>query len=122
MRLKERGRSEPGCGNMGRPSSRILERREFSFLSYFFIYFQSIFKSILKNQFGSILNFSQRPLHLKNQMYQHEYTTMLLSPMINFNLMKNIIFPIFHEQKNDKLNYFSSTSKRAKFRMLQIPP
>jgi len=39
--------------------------------------------------------------------------------MIYFILMKNIIFPIFHEDKNTKLNYFSSISKRAKFRMLQ---
>ena len=39
-------------------------------------------------------------------MHQHVCTTMFLNPMMNFNLMKNIIFPIFHEDINSKLNHF----------------
>ena len=46
---------------------------------------------------------------------------MLLYPMINFNLMKNIIF-LFYEHKNTELNHFSYISKEANFRVLQFYP
>ena len=35
--------------------------------------------------------------------------------MMNFNLMKNILFPIFHEHKNTELNYFNPIFERGKF-------
>ena len=37
--------------------------------------------------------------------------TMLLNPMMNFNLMKNIIFPMFHEHENTKLNHLTLFQK-----------
>jgi len=58
--------------------------------------------------------------HLKNKMHQHDLHIIVAKPMINFILKKNIIFPMFYEHKNTKLNYFSSISKRGKFRVLQI--
>ena len=42
--------------------------------------------------------------------------------MINFNLMKNIVFLCFHEHKNTELNHFSYISKEANFRVLQFYP
>ena len=42
--------------------------------------------------------------------------------MINFNLMKILFFPIFHEHKKAKLNHFSSISEGANFRVLQFYP
>ena len=45
--------------------------------------------------------------------------SMLLSPMINFNLIKIVIFPMFHVHKNSKLNRFNYTSIVANFRVLQ---
>ena len=52
-------------------------------------------------------------------MHHYECTIMLLDPIIYFNLMKNIIFPMFYEHKKCIINYFSSISKRVKFRLLQ---
>jgi len=46
--------------------------------------------------------------------------SMLLSPMIDFNLIKNVIFPMFHVHKNSKLNRFNYISIVANFRMLQF--
>ena len=45
--------------------------------------------------------------------------TLLLNPMINFSLLKNIIFLGFYEHKVLKLNHFNLISKRPKFRVLQ---
>jgi hypothetical protein len=45
---------------------------------------------------------------------------MLLHPMMNFNLMKKIIFLCSHEHKSLKLNHFKSISKEPNFRVLQI--
>jgi len=52
-------------------------------------------------------------------MLQHDGTTVLLSPMMYFNLIKNIIFPMFHEHKNTKLNHFNPIFKSENFRVLQ---
>jgi hypothetical protein len=41
------------------------------------------------------------------------------TPIMNFNLMKNIIFLCFHEHTNSKLNQFLFFSKEANFRVLQ---
>jgi hypothetical protein len=53
-------------------------------------------------------------------MHQHEYINKLLNLMINFNFVKNIISLCFREQKNSKLTHFSSISKEANFRVLQM--
>jgi hypothetical protein len=45
-------------------------------------------------------------------------STMWLTPMMNFNFMKNISL-CFHEHTNSKLNQFLSVSKEAIFRVLQ---
>ena len=47
---------------------------------------------------------------------------MLLSPMIDFNLIKIVIFPMFHVHKNSKLNRFNYISKVENFRVLQSYP
>jgi hypothetical protein len=44
----------------------------------------------------------QQPNITSKRMYQHYCTTMLLDPMMNFNLRKN--FSLLHEHKNTKLN------------------
>ena len=44
-------------------------------------------------------------------MHQHVCTTMLLHPMMNFNLTKNVIFPMFHEHNNSKLDLFALFQK-----------
>jgi len=44
---------------------------------------------------------------------------MYLSHRLNFNLMKKYYFCMFHEHKINKLNYFSSISEVANFRVLQ---
>ena len=66
----------------------------FSFFSFtskpFLIYFQKQFK-----QFWILIQTTQAI----NQMHRHVCTTMLLLLMMNFNIMKNILFPIFHEYK-----------------------
>ena len=52
-------------------------------------------------------------------MHQHVCTTMLLSLTIIFNLIKNIIFPMFHEHK-EMYNYlFFFYFQKAKFGVLQ---
>jgi hypothetical protein len=51
-------------------------------------------------------------------MHQHECINKLLNLMINFNLVKNIIFLCFYEHKYSKLTHFSSISKEANFRVL----
>ena len=38
--------------------------------------------------------------------------------MMYFNIIKNILFPIFHEHKNLKLNQFNYIPKVAIFRVL----
>ena len=48
--------------------------------------------------------------------------SMLLSPMINFNLIKIVIFLMFHVHKNSKLNRFNYISKVENFRVLQSYP
>ena len=53
-------------------------------------------------------------------MPQNECTIMLLNPIMNFNLMNIIIFPIFHEHKYTKLNHFSPISKVVNFLVLII--
>ena len=55
-------------------------------------------------------------------MHWHVCTTMLLLLMINFNIMKNILFLIFYEHKNSKLNQFNYISKVANFRVLHVSP
>jgi hypothetical protein len=45
---------------------------------------------------------------------------MLLLLMMNFNIMKNILFLIFYEHKNSKLNQFNYITKVANFRVLQL--
>jgi hypothetical protein len=47
------------------------------------------------------------------------YTTMLLNPMINLNLLEKMISYVFMSTKKSKLNQFSSISKGAKFKVLQ---
>jgi hypothetical protein len=51
-------------------------------------------------------------------MHQHVCSNKLLNIMINFNLIKILIFLCFHEHKNMKLNQFSYISKEANFRVL----
>ena len=51
-------------------------------------------------------------------MLQHVCTTILLHPRININLIKIVIFPMFHVLKNLKLNRFNYISKVANFRVL----
>jgi len=58
---------------------------------FLLLFFSKPLKTILKIS----LKLWSKTIHLKNQMHQHEYTQILLSLMINFNLMKNIIFPMF---------------------------
>ena len=53
-------------------------------------------------------------------MQGHVCTNMLLNLMMNFNLMKKIIFLCFHEHKNSKLSQFTPIFKRANFRVLQF--
>jgi len=55
---------------------------------------------------------------ISKHMHQHVCTTMLLYPMINFNLMKKIFSYVFMSTKI-QINYFSSIFKEAKFRVLQ---
>jgi len=42
--------------------------------------------------------------------------------MLNFNLIKIIIYLCFHEHKNTKLNIFNPILKREIFRVLHYPP
>jgi hypothetical protein len=62
-------------------------------------------------------NFSSKP-HSTKQMHRHVCTTMLLYPMMNFNLIKKIFSYIFMSTKYTKLNHFSSISKEPNFRVL----
>ena len=55
-------------------------------------------------------------------MNWHVCTSMLLLLMMNFNILKYILFLIFHEHKNLKLNQFDYISKVANFRVLQFYP
>jgi hypothetical protein len=65
-----------------------------STISFYFRFFFS--KAIVLNQF----EFESNPINTKGKMHQHECTKMLLSLMINFNLIKNFISLCFHEHKN----------------------
>jgi len=44
-------------------------------------------------------------------MQSHACSNKLLDPMVNFNLKKNIIFPIFHGYKNTQVNNLSYFGK-----------
>ena len=44
-------------------------------------------------------------------MQRHACSNKLLAPMVNFNLKKNIIFPIFHGHKNTQVNNLSYFGK-----------
>jgi hypothetical protein len=77
-------------------------------------------KRILKEQLEFILIFGQNQAIQKTQMHHHECINKLLNLRINFNLVKNIISQCFHEHKNSKLIHFSSISKEANFRVLQL--
>ena len=44
-------------------------------------------------------------------MQRHACSNKLLDPMVNFNLNKNIIFPIFHGHKNTQVNNLSYFGK-----------
>ena len=54
-------------------------------------------------------------------MHRHVCTTKLLHLMMNFNIMKNILFPIFHEHKIEKQIILNIFPKEANFRVLHKP-
>ena len=91
--LRKRKRGRPRATRAKSMKGRERERVfSFSFISNVFqIHFQLHLNHF---EFWSI------PLTSINQMHQHICTTMLLHPIMNFNLIKNIIFPMFHEHKN----------------------
>jgi hypothetical protein len=86
------------------------------FILFCFSFIQSIFKIIFKSSLNHF-KFWLNPLSTIKSMHQHECTTTLLFSMMNFNLMKNIISPMFHEHEKSKLNHFSYISKDAIFRV-----
>ena len=102
---KGRGRESRGSWAFG-PK---LRRGEFSF-SFCFSFISNHFKTLFKSNLN-YFEFDTKPHITTNNMHQHVCSTMLLHPMINFNLMKNYYFPRFHEHKNSELNHFSSISK-----------
>ena len=55
-------------------------------------------------------------------MHRHVCTSMLLLFMMNFNLIKNILFPIFHVHRNSWINHFKPIFKIEIFRVLQFYP
>ena len=79
-------RGEPGW-HLRQQAERNRERE---ILFFFFLLFQSLFKSILNH-----FELWSKPLITVNHMHQHECTKMLLSLMIKFNLTKNFVFPMF---------------------------
>jgi len=54
-------------------------------------------------------------------MQGHVCANMLLLLMMNFNIMENFLFPIFHEHKIQKQIILNLFSKEANFRVLQFP-
>ena len=44
-------------------------------------------------------------------MQRHACSNKLLAPMVNFNLKKNIFFPIFYGHKNTQVNNLSYFEK-----------
>jgi hypothetical protein len=83
----------------------------------FFFYFKKlIFKDSL-----NYFEFWSNLLITVNQMHQHECTSMLLCPMMNFKFeWKNIISLCVHEHKISQLIHFYSISKQTNFRVLHI--
>ena len=67
-------------------------------------------KRILKTLLTQHIKEQQANITSKH-MHQHVCIIILLSLMINFNLKKNIIFPIFHGHKNTQFNNLSYFGK-----------
>ena len=82
-----------------------------------FFFFSKISKQIFNWIFEFLLNFESNHSAQKLQC-SSMYAQTCCYLMINFNLMKNFIFLYFHEHKNTELNYFSSISEEANFRVL----
>ena len=59
-----------------------------------------LFHSHFQIHFQKHYEFWIQPLIAIDQMHRHVCTSMLLLLMLNFNIMKNILFPIFHVHKN----------------------
>jgi hypothetical protein len=65
---------------------------------FFFFYFRAI-SNLIQKHLKSFFRFDQSHSVHESICNQHECTTVLLNPMMNFNLIKNIIFLMFHEHQ-----------------------
>ena len=107
-------------GNFGRLAKTNFRNLLNSFIFPFsFLLFQSLFSnSFSKN--SNHFEFESKSLNQINQMHRHVCSTMLLHPRMSFNIMKNIIFPIFHEHQKFIINHFNSIFNIEIFRVLHI--
>ena len=83
-------------------SEKILVSFQKQFLQLFkFFYFLILFSFTSKpfliyfRKHFECFQFASNPHNTKKQMHRHVYTSMLLLPIMNFNLMKNFIFLYF---------------------------
>ena len=83
--------------------TELLQTFENSFIfqfSFSFLFFSEPFSNLFSKAIWIYFEFWIQSLIAINQMHCHVCTPILLLLMINFNIMKNILFPIFHVHKN----------------------
>ena len=84
---------------------KFFKNKFYNFLnSFIFLIFFSFISKLFLNSFSKAFwihfEFEIQPLIKINQMHRHVCTTMWQLLMMNFNIMKNILFPLFHVHKN----------------------
>jgi hypothetical protein len=117
-----KGEKESRPGGGGRRLGRAQEQRGRESFSFYFLFpFSFKTKHISKQNLNSFKTLV-KPLITINPMQRHACSNKLLTPIVNFNSTKNIIFPIFHGLKKKHNLTFYPVLENCKFWGVTILP
>ena len=111
-----------------RDFSKFSKNKFYAFLNSFiflilffplFFYFKAI-SNFFSKSILNVFNLYQIYTMQRNKCTSMYAQNMLLNLMMNFNLMKNFLFAIFHEHKIQKQIILNLFSKETNFRVLQL--